>query len=148
MRTQPLKYEAVYTGAATELELNHLESGRRYAFRLRAQNAVGTSPASAAAAAATAATAPAPPRAPTFTAVQSSGFKARWAPPEHDNGAAIIGYEVEWSADGAKRQTVRLSGDACVHKVSFLLPYLCVPTNTFRTAPRVDEKRDVQGRSR
>ena len=58
-------------------------------------------------------------------AVQAHTVMAKWAPPEHDNGAAVVGYELELTEaaakpGGAKAQTVRLGGDACVHKLARL----------------------------
>ena len=83
--------------AETSLQVEDVEPGRAYRFRVHAVGAGGAVNASAASAAVAAASVPAaPPGAPTTTANRSAAvFDVAWAAPPADGGDAVRGYRLE-----------------------------------------------------
>ena len=83
--------------AETSLQVEDVEPGRAYRFRIHAVGAGGAVNVSAASAAVAAAAVPAaPPGAPTTTANRSAAvFDVAWAAPPADGGDAVRGYRLE-----------------------------------------------------
>ena len=85
-------FKCIYKGPVCEVDTRGLKPSTRYAFRVAAVNAVGSSPFSQAN---EVLTGPAPPCAPTRVSVHpcsSSELELMWEEPAMDNGAAVTCY--------------------------------------------------------
>ena len=92
-------FVTVYHGSTPAFTAKDLEPDCEYAFRLKACNAVGSSPW---ASVQVLRTAPAAPSSPTSVALSepptSRSVALAWQPPQQDFGAAVSSYQVEWAS--------------------------------------------------
>ncbi|WP_326554681.1 fibronectin type III domain-containing protein [Micromonospora sp. NBC_01813] len=90
------------TGGSRSLQVTGLAHTTTYYYRVRATNDSGKVSAwSAAASATTLATAPAAPPAPAATSRQATSLTVEWSAPADSGGAAVTGYQVQWSTSAS-----------------------------------------------
>ena len=100
-------FGTVASAASTSQTITGLTNGSSYLFKVAAINSVGTGAFSSASSAVTPtapATAPAAPTAVTATAGNASAT-VHWTAPADNGGAAITGYQVEYSGNGGTSYT-------------------------------------------
>ena len=73
-------------------QLSRLHAGRQYLLRVRAANARGAGAWSEPTSGWTATAPPGAPAPPAFSHRTATSLRAKWEPPEEDNGAAVTSY--------------------------------------------------------
>jgi hypothetical protein len=85
----------VYNGSSTAYTVSKLQPFTSYAFRLQAQNGVGSSEFSAFSIFMTSSAAPCAPCPPSVVETTSSSLTLRWEVPEQDNGSPVCRFTLE-----------------------------------------------------
>ncbi|KAK9833069.1 hypothetical protein WJX74_006307 [Apatococcus lobatus] len=121
-RSSPTWHPAATVPAASRhCQVEGLQSGRAYSFRVRARNDRGQSRWSEEASAATLPAPPDPCPPPTFAARTATSVRVRWEGPAEDHGAAVTSYRLQFASTGSNWRQV-YTGSNTSQKVADLAP--------------------------